>query len=250
MSNTTTPEIHPPQAVRRAARTRPRFGLFAGVVAGPLFLVTASIQGSAREGFDITRHPFSALSVGDFGWVQIVNFVVTGLLVIAAAVGLRHVLPETRRVARGTALVAGLGAGLVAAGIFVTDAADGFPVGTPSGLPDHFSWHAIVHGIVTPLAFVAALSASLVLAVPLGSQYGRRWLLASRTMPATVVLVLVVPGLSGFSLRLALATALVLGWLTAVSLQALIDQRVLVDSISRSQLDGAAAVDVRIETAS
>jgi hypothetical protein len=164
-----------------------------------LFLVTASIQGSAREGFDITRHPFSALSVGDFGWVQIVNFVVTGLLVIAAAVGLRHVLPETRRVARGTALVAGLGAGLVAAGIFVTDAADGFPVGTPSGLPDHFSWHAIVHGIVTPLA---------------------------------------------------LATALVLGWLTAVSLQALIDQRVLVDSISRSQLDGAAAADVRIETAS
>jgi hypothetical protein len=220
MSNTTTPELRPPQAGRHRARTWPRFGLLAGVVAGPVFLVTASIQGYAREGFDITRHPFSALSVGEFGWVQIVNFVVTGLLVIAAAVALRRVLPGTRRVARGTTLVAGLGAGLVAAGIFVTDAADGFPVGTPSGLPDDFSWHAIVHGIVTPLAFLAALSASVVLAVPLGSQYGRRWLLASRTMPATVVLVLVVPGLGGFSLRLALATALVLGWLTAVSLQA------------------------------
>jgi hypothetical protein len=73
-----------------------------------------------------------------------------------------------------------------------------------------------------------------VLAVPLGSQYGRRWLLVSRTMPATVVLVLVVPGLSGFSLRLALATALVLGWLTAVSLRALIDERdVLVDAAAR-----------------
>jgi len=54
-------------------------------------------------------------------------------------------------------------------------------------------------------------------------------------MPATVVLVLVVPGLSGFSLRLALATALVLGWLAAVSLQALIDQRVvLVDPAARA----------------
>jgi hypothetical protein len=234
MSNTTTPEIRLPQAVRRTEQIRPRFGLLAGVVAGPLFLVTASIQGSAREGFDIMRHPFSALSVGDFGWVQIANFVVTGLLVIAAAVALRHVLPETRRVVRGTALIAGLGAGLVAAGIFVTDAADGFPVGTPSGLPDDFSWHAIVHGIVTPLAFVAALSASLVLAVPLASHYGRGWLLAGRAMPASVVVVLVVPGLGGFSLRLALATALVLGWLTAVSLQALTDRRVVrVESAAR-----------------
>jgi hypothetical protein len=184
--------------------------LAGGLVAGPLFIATATVQGLLREGFDISRHPFSALSVGDFGWVQIANFVVTGLLVIAGSTGLRRVLPATRRARRGTS-------GLVAAGVFVTDAADGFPVGTPEGLPDTYSWHAMAHGVVTPLAFLAIVAACFVLAGPLAERYGCGWGRASRLVPVGVVLVMAAPGLGGISLRLAVATALVLGWLAAVS---------------------------------
>ncbi|WP_327138784.1 DUF998 domain-containing protein [Nocardia sp. NBC_01327] len=39
-----------------------------------------------------TRHLLSALSRGDLGWIQTTNFVVTGLLAAAGAVGARRVL--------------------------------------------------------------------------------------------------------------------------------------------------------------
>lgn len=191
--------------------------LVGGTVAGPLFLATATVQGLLRNGFDIARHPFSALSVGDFGWVQIANFVVTGVLVIAGGTGLRRVLPATRRARRGTGLLVAHGVGLIAAGVFVTDAADGFPVGTPEGIPDTFSWHAIAHGIVTPLAFLAIVAACFLLADPLAERCGSGWGPASRLVPVGVVLVMAAPGLGGISLRLAVASALVLGWLAAIS---------------------------------
>lgn len=194
--------------------------LFGGLVAGPLFIATATVQGLLRDGFDISRHPFSALSVGDFGWVQIANFVVTGLLVIAASIGLRRMLPASRRARRGTSLLVAHGIGLIAAGVFVTDAADGFPVGTPDGLPDTFSWHAVARGIVTPLAFLAIVAACFVLAGPLEERYGRGWGRASHMVPFGIVLVMAAPGIGGISVRLAVGTALVLGWLAAVSRRA------------------------------
>jgi Protein of unknown function (DUF998) len=202
----------PPTADRRSSAA-----LVAGMVAGPLFIITASIQGFLRDGFDISRHPFSALSVGDYGWVQITNFLVAGALVVAASIGVGRALPETGRVRTGAWLIAAHGVGLIGAGVFTTDAADGFPVGTPEGLPDTFSWHAIVHGVVTPAAFVAILAATLVLAVPLGVRFGHRWRVASRTVPIAVVVAMLAPGLGGFSLRLAIASALVMGWLVAVA---------------------------------
>jgi len=191
--------------------------LAAGSLAGPLFLVTAGIQAGVRDGFDISRHPLSALSVGAHGWVQIANFVVTGLLVVAAAAGLHRVLPASRRVRWGTRLVGAHGVGLIGAGVFTTDAADGFPLGTPDGLPESFSWHAIAHGIVSPLAFAAVVAACLVLSVPLGIWYGQAWRNGSRLVPIGIVVVMAAPGLGGFSLRLAVASVLVLGWLAAVT---------------------------------
>lgn len=41
--------------------------LACGVVAGPLFLAVLMIQAFTREGFDLSRHPLSMLSLGDLG---------------------------------------------------------------------------------------------------------------------------------------------------------------------------------------
>jgi hypothetical protein len=71
--------------------------LTAGIVAGPLFLVLWALQAFTRDGFDPGRHPISLLSLGDLGWIQIANFVVTGALFVACAVGLRRVLRRGRR---------------------------------------------------------------------------------------------------------------------------------------------------------
>lgn len=61
-----------------------------GVVAGPLFLAVWAVQAFTREGFDPGRHPISLLALGGAGWVQIANFVLTGSLYVAAAVGLKR----------------------------------------------------------------------------------------------------------------------------------------------------------------
>lgn len=75
--------VHP----LRAAPTV-RTLLTGGVVAGPLFLIVALIQAAPRPGFDWVRHPLSLLSLGNFGWVQIANFVLTGVLFIGSAAGM------------------------------------------------------------------------------------------------------------------------------------------------------------------
>lgn len=64
--------------------------LLSGAITGPLYIIVALIQAFTRPGFDLTRHSVSLLSLGDSGWIQITNFLLSGLLVIAGAVGLRR----------------------------------------------------------------------------------------------------------------------------------------------------------------
>ena len=49
---------------------------------------------ATRDGFDLARHPLSLLSLGDLGWIQIANFVLSGLLFLACAAGMRRVMVE------------------------------------------------------------------------------------------------------------------------------------------------------------
>ena len=44
--------------------------LAAGVVAGPLYVTVSLAQALIRPGFDLTRHPWSALANGDPGGEQ------------------------------------------------------------------------------------------------------------------------------------------------------------------------------------
>ncbi|HZD56197.1 MAG TPA: DUF998 domain-containing protein [Anaerolineales bacterium] len=68
-----------------------------GVIAGPLYIAVGLVQMLTRPGFDITRHSLSLLSNGDLGWIQIANFLVAGLLVIAGAAGMRRFEWQPRR---------------------------------------------------------------------------------------------------------------------------------------------------------
>ena len=118
------------RAASPRAPTRQTTRLLAGgIVAGPLFLAAWLIQAFTREGFDPTRHPLSLLSLGELGWIQIANFVVTGVLCVACAIGMWRVLHPGRSSTWGPLLVGGLGIGLILAGIFTTDPGAGFPLG-------------------------------------------------------------------------------------------------------------------------
>jgi Protein of unknown function (DUF998) len=89
-----------------------------GIVAGPLFVIASLAQAFTRNGFDLGRHPISLLSLGSPGWVQIANFVVSGILYLAGAIGMRDALRSGRGSTWGPLLVGVTGVGLIVAGVF------------------------------------------------------------------------------------------------------------------------------------
>ncbi|WP_116950813.1 DUF998 domain-containing protein [Jiangella endophytica] len=189
--------------------------LTAGLVAGPVFVVVWLAQVLTRDGFDPRRHPPSLLALGDGGWVQIATFVVTGVLVVACAVGLhRTPVPGTRW---GPRLIALLGTGLVVGGAFVTDPGAGFPAGAPPGAPEEVSWHALVHSAGAGLAMLGGIAAAIVYAKAFRARRDRR--AASGCVLAAVAagLLLVIPSPDGLSLRLVAASAILFGFVAALA---------------------------------
>lgn len=134
---------------RGAAVTRSLLGY--GVLVGPFYLVLGVLQGLFKPGFSFARHPLSVLANGDYGWLQTANFALSGLMVIAAAIGIARVVG---RAGRATTWVLGAyGVCVALAAIFRADPVDGFPVGTPLGMPTSISTMGILHFAVGALGF-------------------------------------------------------------------------------------------------
>jgi hypothetical protein len=236
---------HPPAgAGNRATRTL----LAAGAVAGPLFLVVILWQALTREGFEPARHPLSLLSLGDAGWVQITNFIVAGVLFVAAAVGFRRVLapgPGSRWLPRLTAV---FGAGLIAAGVFVADPAFGFPPGTPPGAPEQVTWHGAVHGVAPAAAFLALTVAAFGFARRFVWQRRRGWAAYSLATGVVVLPLSMWPNLGGDpeGRFLPLWVALVVGtaWMSATAARlALAGGDVTPPTLRPRRRDGGAGYD-------
>lgn len=153
-----SPAVRTPEGPVPAHRTTGRL-LAAGMVAGPLWAAVALGQAATRDGFDLTRHPLSLLSNGDLGWLQVANFVLAGALVVAGGLGLRRVLAGAPGGTWAPRLVILYGVGMVAAGVFTLDPADGFPVGTPLGAPDTMSGASGLHLLAGSVSFTALIVA-------------------------------------------------------------------------------------------
>jgi len=147
----TAPRINEPGFDRGAAVTRSLLGY--GVLVGPFYLAVGLIQALLRDGFVLARHPLSVLANGPGGWVQTANFVVSGLMVVAAAVGFRGVLGSKSLAASG--LLGAFGASMIVAAVFRADPMDGFPVGTPVGPPASISTTGLVHFVAGAFGFLS-----------------------------------------------------------------------------------------------
>jgi hypothetical protein len=168
--------------------------LACGVVSTPLFFIVLIIQLFIRPGFNITYQPISLLSLGDLGWIQITNFIVTGLLVVICAVGIWRFLHTHGGGVWGPLLIGLYGVAFITAGIFHPDPGLGFPPGAPKGPPTTMSGHAIVHLIASLLALPSVIVASFVFARWFGSQGRRKWRLYS-TATGVVSLLCIVLGI-------------------------------------------------------
>ena len=126
-------------------------------VAGPLFVTAALIQALTRPGFNLTRNALSLLDDGSLGWIQAANFIVTGLLLIAASAGLRRAITAGPGRRWAPPLLAVTGVGLIGGGIFHPDPSGGFPPGTPPGASAISSWHGVLHQVSGSAAFLALI---------------------------------------------------------------------------------------------
>jgi hypothetical membrane protein len=192
-----------------------------GIVAGPFYVAVSLAQAAVRDGFDLTRHEWSLLANGTGGWIQITNLILTGLMVVAAAVGYRRALGSGVGRRAVPVLLAAYGVSLVAAGAFRADPMGGFPLGTPDGPPVAPTLHGTLHMVSGGVGFLVLIIATLVLA--------RRFRREGRTGRAIGCIVTGVAFLTAFvgiasgaatpaiNLAFTAAVLLVWGWLCSTS---------------------------------
>lgn len=154
--------------------------LVCGMIAGPFYIAVGLILALTRSGFDLLRHDLSLLANGDTGWIQIANFVLSGLLVLAFTFGMRRVFQGGHGETWGPLLVGIYGLGLIGAGVFTADPAFGFPPGTPANA-NTISWHGLLHFITAGIGFLALIAASLVVARRFALRGQREWAIYSIT---------------------------------------------------------------------
>src|SRR5712691_8632542 len=93
-------------------------GIFGPILFTVGFVVQGLLRTDLRSGYNPIAQQISDLTAGPSGWVQQVNFVVFGLLLIAFAVGLQQGVRKAGPWVGGQALVAWNGVKLVIAGFF------------------------------------------------------------------------------------------------------------------------------------
>jgi len=120
-------------------------GGWAGMIGSALFVAVFTIEGWLRPGYDPRSTFISELSIGPRGWIQIVNFLLLGILFLAFAWGVAAAFREGKASKAGPILLAIIGFSFLVSGPFVTDVA---------GIPrDQMSTHGLVHGIFGALVF-------------------------------------------------------------------------------------------------
>lgn len=190
-----------------------------GVLAGAVYVMVVAVQEVTRFGFDPARHDASLLANGSFGWIQSTNFVVSGLMVVAAAVGIRRALSGERGGTWGPVLIGGYGAGLIGAGVFTADPAFGFPPGAPDGAAA-ISWHGAAHLATAAIGFIALIAACGVFARRFAAQRQRRW--AGYSVVTGVLFLAgflgIASGSGNVAVTLGFTAAVVIAWLWLAAL--------------------------------
>jgi hypothetical protein len=212
---TAVPHRQPP-AVHGETEHRKQLAARAGIVAGPLFLITVVILTVLRYDYlrslgwtilDEHNVPYpSGLALGDRGWAQMLNFAVTGLLVLVFFRALRHELPDRRSARVASALMT------VMAVAMVTSAAptDRDFTAAPS------TWHGWMHGISFLVILLCTVITPLVTARALRGE--ARWRpLGAVSVAASVIclLTLFVPSQVGFYVFL----VTLFGWIGALAVR-------------------------------
>lgn len=164
------------------------------------------------------------LANGELGWLQMTNLILAGVLTGAFAIGLRRVLATGRAATWAPRLIACYGAGLVCAGIFRADPAQGFPPGTPLDAAG-MSGAGVAHYAAAGIGFVCLVVATVLLARRFAAEGRRGWAACSAATGAVFALTWVAMVASGGAsvalVGFAVGVVLVCAWIAALALHLL-----------------------------
>ena len=158
-----------------------------GVIGALLFVVTFIVDGWTRPGYRASYHSVSALALGPRGWVQTSNFVITGLLMVAAASGTRDAL----QIVFGPALLGIFGLSLVGSGLLPMDPMRGYPPGTSPATPTVTSRRHKLHDLFGFVVFSSLPAACIAFGFAL-TEGG--WVVYSYATAAALIALFVVFG--------------------------------------------------------
>ncbi len=116
---------------------RQQLAAWAGMIGPALFVAIFTLEGWLRPGYEPLGMFVSELALGPRGWIQVVNFVVFGLLFLVFARGVAAEFRDGKASRMGPILLTIIGISFLASGIFVMD-----PVTTAA---DQMSWHGKLH---------------------------------------------------------------------------------------------------------
>jgi hypothetical membrane protein len=114
-----------------------------------LFIISYSIQGIFKKGYNALRHPISSLAIGQNGFFQVFTFIVTGILIILFAVAVQKKIHKKAT----TILFVLVGVGLIASGVFNTDPVYGYPPELPF-TNKIFTMHGKLHTLFSLFVFL------------------------------------------------------------------------------------------------
>ena len=160
--------------------------LWTALALGALSFAITTVQGIFRDGFDAWHQAVSALSLGPGGWIQMLNLVAFGLVVLTTVPAWRRILAGGKGATLYPVLTAMVGASFVVVGVIPQDPAPGYdPAGLALQAPTTLG--------LTHLAFagVAALSSVIGLFV-MAARFAdepawRGWAMYSRATAIAVV---------------------------------------------------------------
>lgn len=130
-----------------AGGRRVELAAMAGMAGAVLFVAVFTVQGWLYPGYSWTAMFVSELSLGPYGLVQILNFLLTGALMFMLGRGLRVHFSAGAASRAGPLLVQFMGVSLMLSGPFTTD---------PSTMISQVSAHGLVHGIFGAIFFTLA----------------------------------------------------------------------------------------------
>lgn len=119
--------------------------VWAGIIGPILFVSIFLLEGWLRPDYEPLKTYVSELSLGPRGWIQIVNFVLFGLMLLVFARSVATEFQSGKASRGGIILLTILGVCFLLSGPFVMD-----PAGTPRS---QMTLHGTIHGILGGIVF-------------------------------------------------------------------------------------------------